>query len=79
MNPLLHKFDTPFETPPFEQIKNEHFLPAIEEAIKRGKEDVSRITSKEGDPDFGPLINWLRCVQSFCRFYPAVCFLQQTG
>ena len=29
-NPFLKKYETPFEVPPFDQIKLEHFLPAIE-------------------------------------------------
>lgn len=52
MNPLLNKFNTPFETPPFELIKTEHFLPAIQEAIKLGKEDVKRIASSKEESDF---------------------------
>ena len=32
-NPLLQKWDTPFETAPFEKIKPEHYLPAFEAAI----------------------------------------------
>ncbi len=45
MNPLLHKFETPFETVPFDQIKPEHFLPALQEAITRGKQDIEAIKS----------------------------------
>lgn len=52
MNPLLKNFDTPFGTPPFKQIRNEHFLPAIQEGIQEGKEDVKRITANPEDPDF---------------------------
>lgn len=52
MNPLLQKFNTPFGTPPFEEIKNEHFLPAMQEAIKQGKEEIKRITSSPQEPDF---------------------------
>ena len=52
MNPLLQKFNTPFETPPFKEIKNEHFLPAIKEAIQAGKEDVQKITANPEKPDF---------------------------
>lgn len=51
-NPLLQKFDTPYGTPPFDLIKNEHFLPAIQEAIDLGKEDVRKITSTASQPDF---------------------------
>lgn len=51
-NPLLQKFNTPFETPPFNEIKNEHFLPAIKEAIEEGKEDVNKIISNPEEPTF---------------------------
>ena len=52
MNPLLNKFNTPYETPPFKEIKNEHFLPAIQEAISRGKADVNKITANQQAPSF---------------------------
>lgn len=51
-NPLLQKFNTPFGTPPFDLIKNEHFLPAIQEAISVGKKDIQQITSNKENPDF---------------------------
>ncbi len=28
-NPLLMNWDTPYETPPFDLIKDEHYLPAL--------------------------------------------------
>lgn len=43
INPLLEPFNTPFETPPFDKIKDEHFLPAIKEAIQETKQDIARI------------------------------------
>ena len=46
-NPLLGKFNTPHETFPFDKIKNEHFLPALHEAIKQGKNDIEVITSNK--------------------------------
>lgn len=52
MNPLLKSYNTPFGTIPFDQIKNEHFLPAIKEAIALGKEDIKRITASKEVPDF---------------------------
>lgn len=52
MNPLLQPFHTPFETAPFHQIKNEHFLPAIQEAIAQAKQEVTDITSEGMEPDF---------------------------
>ena len=43
MNPLLDKFNTPFETAPFDLIKPEHYLPAIQESIKMAKEEILEI------------------------------------
>ncbi|NVJ87055.1 MAG: M3 family metallopeptidase [Algoriphagus sp.] len=44
-NPLLEKFSNPFETAPFDQLKNEHFLPAVKEAIQLAKQDIEKIKS----------------------------------
>ncbi len=43
MNPLLSKFETPFETVPFDLIKPEHFLPALIEGIKIAKEEIKSL------------------------------------
>lgn len=51
-NPLLETFNTPHETAPFPEIKNEHFLPAFREAIKTGEADVQAILKNEETPDF---------------------------
>ncbi len=52
INPLLEKFETPFETAPFHLIKEEHFLPAIEEGIKRAKKEVSEIVNNPAEATF---------------------------
>ncbi len=52
MNPLLYKYETPFETVPFDQIKSEHFLPALQEAIKKGKEEIDEIKNNPEKPTF---------------------------
>jgi peptidyl-dipeptidase Dcp len=51
MNPLLEDFNTPFETVPFHLIKEEHFMPAIEEAIALAKKEIEIIKTEE-NPDF---------------------------
>ncbi|HEX9934330.1 MAG TPA: M3 family metallopeptidase, partial [bacterium] len=43
-NPFWQKWETPFEVPPFDLIKVEHFLPAIEEGIARQRGEVEVIT-----------------------------------
>jgi Zn-dependent oligopeptidase len=51
-NPLLQKFNTPFGTIPFEEIKIEHYQPAIEKAIESGKQDIEKIKRNTQTPDF---------------------------
>lgn len=51
MNPLLASFDTPFETAPFDLIKEEHYLPAVQQAIQMAKNEISQIKEKPL-PDF---------------------------
>jgi peptidyl-dipeptidase Dcp len=52
MNPLLQKWNTPYETPPFDKIETKHFKPAIEEAIKSAAEEIKIITDNYNPADF---------------------------
>jgi len=52
INPLLNIWNTPFETPPFEEIKTEHFKPAIEEAINSAEIEIKSITENPDSPTF---------------------------
>ena len=51
-NPLLEKFDTPFESAPFSKIKIEHYQPAFEQAIKEAKEEIDQIVNNPQEPTF---------------------------
>ncbi|MCT4663795.1 MAG: M3 family metallopeptidase [Flavobacteriales bacterium] len=51
-NPLLHKTQTLHDTPAFDLIKNEHFIPAFHEAIKAAKADIKFIENNEEAPTF---------------------------
>ncbi|WP_026135827.1 M3 family metallopeptidase [Nafulsella turpanensis] len=51
-NPFFTTYNTPFEVPPFEQIKNEHFKPAIEEGIRRHAAEIEAIANAEEAPTF---------------------------
>ena len=50
-NPLLSKYDTPFGVPPFDKIKAEHFLPALDEGIKQQNIVIDSIINIAA-PDF---------------------------
>lgn len=52
MNPLLSEFSTPFQAPPFDKIKLEHFKPAFLEAIKRQQVEIKAIIESEVNPTF---------------------------
>lgn len=52
MNPLLAPFDTPYNIPPFEKIKPEHFIPAIEEGMKVHVVEINNIITNSEVPDF---------------------------
>ena len=51
-NPLLKDFNTPHQTAPFNEIKNEHFIPAFQEAIKQGEAEIEFIAGDLGKPTF---------------------------
>ena len=46
-NPLLQKWDTLFETAPFEKIKPEHYLPAFKAAIEQHDKEIQEIVSNK--------------------------------
>jgi peptidyl-dipeptidase Dcp len=51
-NPLLVEFNTPFNVPPFDQIKPEHFEPAFIEAMKQQKMEIEAILKNTEEPTF---------------------------
>ena len=55
-NPFFADWKTPFGVPPFDQIKNEHYLPAIDSGIALARAEVAAITAKEEAPTFANTI-----------------------
>jgi peptidyl-dipeptidase Dcp len=51
-NPFFKAYGTPFNVPPFALIQNAHFLPAIEEGIKREDAEIKAIVDNPGPPTF---------------------------
>ncbi|MCL6494403.1 MAG: M3 family metallopeptidase [Ignavibacterium sp.] len=51
-NPFFEEWNTPFQTPPFSKIKNEHFLPALEEGIKQKRAELEQIIDNSESPTF---------------------------
>ena len=42
-NPLLENFQNPYQSAPFNEIKEEHFLPAFQELIKISEKEIDDI------------------------------------
>ncbi len=55
-NPFFSKYDTPFEAPPLDQIRLEHYLPGVEEGIRQHEQEIAAITSKAEAPTFANTI-----------------------
>ena len=51
-NPLLDQPNTPYGVPAFDQVKNEHYLPAFEAAIAENKAEIDAIVNNEAEPTF---------------------------
>ena len=52
MNVLTSKFNTKHNTAPFSQIKNEHYLPAIQEGITLSRAEIDAIVNNPDAPTF---------------------------
>ncbi|OHE89279.1 MAG: dipeptidyl carboxypeptidase II, partial [Verrucomicrobia bacterium RIFCSPLOWO2_12_FULL_64_8] len=51
-NPLLTPSALPFQLPPFDRIRDEHFLPALEQSMARQRQDVDAIAQNSEPPAF---------------------------
>jgi peptidyl-dipeptidase Dcp len=58
-NPLLQEWKTPFQAPPYDLIKPEHFLPAIKEGIARNRKEIDAIANAPQPPTFANTIEAL--------------------
>lgn len=51
-NPFFKEWKTPFGVPPFNEIKPEHYLPAIEEGMRLEKAEIDAIANNTQEPTF---------------------------
>jgi len=51
-NPFFAEYDTPYQVPPFDKIKNEDFEPAFAEGLKIQSEEVNKIANDTSEPTF---------------------------
>ncbi|MCH7974707.1 MAG: M3 family metallopeptidase, partial [Bacteroidetes bacterium] len=51
-NPFLTEWNAPFQTPPFDKIKTEHYVPAFKEGIKLHNDEIKKIADNKDAPSF---------------------------
>lgn len=56
MNPFFEAYNTPFEVPPFDKIKNEHFAPALREGMRLHQEEIDAIVNNPEEATFSNTI-----------------------
>ncbi len=59
-NPFFNKYETPFEVPPFEQIKAIHFMPAYLKGIDEERKEIKAIINNPKTPTFDNTIKALQ-------------------
>lgn len=51
-NPFLKEYDTPYQVPPFDKIRTEHFKPAFLEGIQIQKGEIEAVANSSAQPTF---------------------------
>lgn len=55
-NPFFSTYNTPYGTPPFDKIKNEHYEPAFDKGIKEQEAEIDEIVNNPDLPTFSNTI-----------------------
>ena len=59
INPFFQQWNTPYEVPPFLDIKDEHYMPAYEQGMKENLEEIDAIVNNPEAPTFANTIEEL--------------------
>ncbi len=73
-NPLLKNWTTPFESPPFPEMRPEHFRPAFDTALAEHDVEVAAITANPEPPSFANTVEALELGGEKLRRVSAVFF-----
>lgn len=67
-NPFLKAYKTPYETPPFNKIKYEHYEPAFEQGMKEHKKEINAIAFNRAVPTFeNTILRYIRSGETLDR------------
>lgn len=77
-NPFFNEYETPFQTPPFDQIKISHYVPAYMEGMKQEQAEVDAIINNPEAPTFANTIEAMEKSGQFLNKVSSV-FSHQKG
>ena len=52
MNPFFTDYDAPYQIPPFDEVKEDHYMPAFEKGMKEQLEEIDQIANNPEHPTF---------------------------
>ena len=52
MNPFFTDYDAPYQIPPFDEVKEDHYMPAFEKGMKEQLEEIDQIANNPEQPTF---------------------------
>ncbi len=78
-NPFFKKWETPFQTPPFESIKESHYLPAFKQGMKQQQDEIEAIVNNTAAPDFMNTIEKLAASGSLLNKVSSVFYNQNSA
>ncbi len=58
-NPFFEAYENKYGAPPFESIKNEHYMPAFKEGIKQHQAEIDAVANNTEEPSFANTIEAL--------------------
>ncbi len=73
-NPLLSEWTTAFGAPPFDQIMDEHYLPALRAGMAHQRQEIAAITARRDAANFANTIEALERSGSLLRRVSSVFF-----
>jgi peptidyl-dipeptidase Dcp len=75
-NPFFTEFNTPFQVPPFEIIKPEHYMPAFQKGMNDCRKEIKDITGNKDEPSFENTVKALDRTGDLLNRVSAVFFAQ---
>ena len=73
MNPFFIDYDAPYQIPPFDEIKEKHYMPAFEKGMKEQLEEIDQIANNSEQPTFENTLVELEPVSYTHLTLPTIC------